>query len=71
MFCIKPLQNESTFRPHYWLKCTFVFRLNSRPTAGQIGEIDQNGGAYSEELAYLNWTVLLGYMFPDPVGVLM
>jgi hypothetical protein len=36
-----------------------------------MGEIDQNGGAYPAELAYLNYTILLWGMSPNPVGVLV
>ena len=36
-----------------------------------MGEINQNGRAYFDELAYLNCTILLWGMSPDPVGVLV
>ena len=36
-----------------------------------MGEIDQNGGAYPEELAYSNWTILLPGMSPGPLCVIV
>ena len=41
------------------------------PQQGPMGEIDRNGGAYFQELAKLNWLILLPDMSPDPVGVLV
>ena len=36
-----------------------------------MGEIDQNGGAYSDELAYLNCTMFRWGMSPNSLGVLV
>ena len=36
-----------------------------------MGEIDQNGGAYPDELAYLNCTIFRWGMSPNSLGVLV